>query len=932
MVEGGGRRSPNADHLPHWMSDSGNGTASTAASTEETDDETEGSLPDVGSNMMLFESLRVTPPPAAAAPRSPPTARPPLNAHDFAVPASPLLIGSPILAPPRPQQHTPPQHTPPQHKAHAHEPVGAESPLLIGSPQHLSIPVAVEAEPPPPARPVPPPTAPPAARLVPVPPAGPPPAGQPRRAAGCCLPVVPVHAGTAPAVVRSVRRVSDTMGAAPAPSSEAFGRPAGPPESESLPLFRDGDTGRQSADEFSLSPAATSPLALRADFTDASPLTSENASPLKSSHAAQAESEAEAEPAWLTEASQAASGGRPAGPPEPDSLLLRDGDRGRRSADELALSPAASSPLPLRADSTDASPRASERVSPLRSSLAGPGKEGAAESEAEDEPAWLRKASEVLELTPMALPPGEREYSSAARTRSDAPPLSDDSPTAWPSEFTRGIGPRDAPDSPALRDRPQSVQTVDLDAPGGQYEYERPTGAITPEDQSLDGATAAQALADQALFFGVPLDEAPASHSPPAARAPATSLAPPPASPAPSSPAYTCSESAASTVPLGEQMPPARMSAKAWGKLTVQAAAAANGAAANGTAAASAVCSAAAPTAGETSAGARAPKQPAFEGLTPQQRAALIDQATFFGMDLKRAMDDVLGGGVGGAAARPQPSAASSAAPPLLPPRAGGSAASAASKQHRRPDAGAGDWTGDDLGSAPQLRAAACQPSASSSATPVDWASSSSDVVNSKDPLSRALNLSTRVLLQLAQRLWAMAPTQPTRRGIPYRLLLYLCRRAVRLAEALEVFATRADEVLSAMAVRMAAQLEVLAAVMGLAIFRALLKVADSSVRRAHGAISPYASAAAKHGLGALDVVRRYRVGRHVSNGAGAVLSLMLARMAVLGGPILGAMIYAPLEYGWFLVGLNDIRIFVPVGFAMLGALLRFYAYLGLLD
>ena len=58
----------------------------------------------------------------------------------------------------------------------------------------------------------------------------------------------------------------------------------------------------------------------------------------------------------------------------------------------------------------------------------------------------------------------------------------------------------------------------------------------------------------------------------------------------------------------------------------------------------------------------------------------------------------------------------------------------------------------------------------------------------------------------------------------------------------------------------------------------------------------------------------------------------MLARMAVLGGPILGAMIYAPLEYGWVLVGLNDIRIFVPVGFAMLGALLRFYAYLGLLD
>lgn len=81
-----------------------------------------------------------------------------------------------------------------------------------------------------------------------------------------------------------------------------------------------------------------------------------------------------------------------------------------------------------------------------------------------------------------------------------------------------------------------------------------------------------------------------------------------------------------------------------------------------------------------------------------------------------------------------------------------------------------------------------------------------------------------------------------------------------------------------------------------------------------------------------LRVMRRHPAGRHLSNSFGALASLMMARMVLVTGPLIGAMIWAPLEMVWVAAGLSDLRMLVAAMAVLVVALLRLYVALGWLD
>ena len=81
-----------------------------------------------------------------------------------------------------------------------------------------------------------------------------------------------------------------------------------------------------------------------------------------------------------------------------------------------------------------------------------------------------------------------------------------------------------------------------------------------------------------------------------------------------------------------------------------------------------------------------------------------------------------------------------------------------------------------------------------------------------------------------------------------------------------------------------------------------------------------------------LTALRQYRAGRHLSNGVGAIGAFAVARAAVLTGPLIGAMLYAPMEVAWVACGLGDLRVFVFAALLALAGLLQLYARLGFFD
>ena len=111
-----------------------------------------------------------------------------------------------------------------------------------------------------------------------------------------------------------------------------------------------------------------------------------------------------------------------------------------------------------------------------------------------------------------------------------------------------------------------------------------------------------------------------------------------------------------------------------------------------------------------------------------------------------------------------------------------------------------------------------------------------------------------------------------------------------------------------------------------------LVGLLSALVQRSARALRPPLTAVVGVVLRVLKLVRRHRSGRHLSNGAGAVASMAIARSVGYRGPMLGALVYMPLEAAFVALNLTDLRYFVLALAVVLGALLRLYARLGFFD
>mmetsp|Transcript_69547 Transcript_69547/g.137923 ORF Transcript_69547/g.137923 Transcript_69547/m.137923 type:complete len:132 (-) Transcript_69547:254-649(-) len=78
--------------------------------------------------------------------------------------------------------------------------------------------------------------------------------------------------------------------------------------------------------------------------------------------------------------------------------------------------------------------------------------------------------------------------------------------------------------------------------------------------------------------------------------------------------------------------------------------------------------------------------------------------------------------------------------------------------------------------------------------------------------------------------------------------------------------------------------------------------------------------------------IRQSSTGRHMSNGAGAVVSLVTARSIVFIGPRIGSILITPLRFLWVSFGTSDLRVLLLVLILTLLGILRFYKRMGLFD
>ena len=111
-----------------------------------------------------------------------------------------------------------------------------------------------------------------------------------------------------------------------------------------------------------------------------------------------------------------------------------------------------------------------------------------------------------------------------------------------------------------------------------------------------------------------------------------------------------------------------------------------------------------------------------------------------------------------------------------------------------------------------------------------------------------------------------------------------------------------------------------------------LASLATSGAGRGMLALRPYLNALANFAMGVLKLVRQHRAGRYLSNSAGAMGALAMARTAVLTGPLLGAMMYGPMEYVWVALGLTDMRVLVLGALVFLAGLIHLYTLMGFFD
>ena len=334
--------------------------------------------------------------------------------------------------------------------------------------------------------------------------------------------------------------------------------------------------------------------------------------------------------------------------------------------------------------------------------------------------------------------------------------------------------------------------------------------------------------------------------------------------------------------------------------------------------------------------------------LSPQQRAA-IDQAIFFGMDLRTACA-LCGKAPSGSSSSPSVRSSSSTQADLGQPKlpVAGMADNGAVATSDDPAAPAAPAA---AARAAVRLAACCEPlppstsnvsSPSTSNAPLParlpqsssawpWSScaarggSTAPFHNGSTAPRSPLALLTAARMLLA---WGKASSQPTTAFL-LRIASRLWRFLVRLAAAFESVLFQVvtkfeglmgrvasaagrylDRLSRAAAIALGLSLGYLGAWLARTMMPALRAAADACMRRVH-------------------LVRRYRYGRHLSNGTGALASLVASRAIVRGGPIVGSMLASPLRLLYVALGMDDMRMLFLMLLAMLGSVLRLYRWLG---
>ena len=306
---------------------------------------------------------------------------------------------------------------------------------------------------------------------------------------------------------------------------------------------------------------------------------------------------------------------------------------------------------------------------------------------------------------------------------------------------------------------------------------------------------------------------------------------------------------------------------------------------------------------GVTAAVGAAPMRTTFEAMSASERAALIDQATFFGMDLRSVGAVVLHGG--------DPSAGSSS-----------TAAACTPTDVRKADPSKACEMPTITDHSLDAPAENEPPTSDPKVRMADTARLDFDDILTRQPPSSSTQLSLSEWSSALYLLMAgLARYTQTLLIAPWGRFIKLAESA---ADATDVAVARTQDAAAYVIGLMAYHLASMSV--------SIAKVVGSTALRAANPLFLALHKVATQLLRLLHAMRRYRTGRHLSNSIGAFTSLVMVRTIVLMGPVLGAMIWSPLQMLWVAAGLTDLRIFVVALALLLLALIRFYMYIGWID
>lgn len=330
-----------------------------------------------------------------------------------------------------------------------------------------------------------------------------------------------------------------------------------------------------------------------------------------------------------------------------------------------------------------------------------------------------------------------------------------------------------------------------------------------------------------------------------------------------------------------------------------------------------------------------------FAALSPQQRAA-IDQAIFFGMDLRTACA-LCGKAPSGSSSSPSVRSSSSAqadfGQPELPSLLGAAmdraGAVATSADPAAPAAPAAARAAVRLAACceppPPTTSQVTSPSTSSAHDSLPLPARLPQSSNAWPRSSGAARVLTVVRMLTAARVllaWGKASSQPTAAFL-IRVASRLWRFLERLAAAFEAVlcqvVTNLEGLMGRVASGMGRYLDRLSRAVAIALGLGLGSLSAWLART----LLPALRAATDACLSRVHLVRRYRYGRHLSNGTGALASLVASRAIVRGGPVVASMLASPLRLLYVVLGMDDMRMLFLMLLAMLGSVLRLYRWLG---